>query len=317
LIGGAGYIGQVAADLLLTDGYDVTVADSLIHGHLDLTRLLERKGFMFLEADINDRMIMNGLAKRYENVVLLAGLVGEAACDRVPDATVHSNFHSPLSFLDSCLYHGTTRRLVFVSTDSCYGERPGETLDEGSPLKPLTLYARLKASLESLILERTEKTPIEAVVIRFATVYGLAPRTRFDLAVNVLTREAVLRKRCQIFSGEQWRPLIHVKDAAKALLFALKLPREKAKGQIYNAGSNSQNIQFSELGRIIHECVPDAVVETVPGAPDLRDYHVSFDKIAKEGFIADRGIRDGVLELKDALLSGLIPDPYSPSLRND
>ena len=201
-------------------------------------------------------------------------------------------------------------------------------MTEDSALRPLSLYASLKANMELNILksysEHRERFagvnggshPVP-LILRLATVYGLAPRIRFDLAVNLITREAVLRKKASIFSGEQWRPLVHVRDVAKAFHLALKAPADKISGQIFNVGSNGQNIQFKDLGKIITEVCHGSEMEIIPGDPDLRDYYVNFDKIEKElGFSADVGLREGIAEIRDALLSGLIPDPYARIYRN-
>jgi nucleoside-diphosphate-sugar epimerase len=277
---------------------------------------LSNPDFSFTEGNLNDPKLMEELASRYENIVLLAALVGEAACDKDPKLTLLTNYLSPLLLLDACLYYGKTLRFIFISTDSCYGNRPGETLTEDSELKPLTLYAVLKAKLEQMILERTSGTGLSATILRLATVYGLSPRMRFDLAVNLLTREATLKKRAAIYSGEQWRPLVHVSDVASAISLALALEPEKARGEVFNVGSNEQNVKFSDLGRLIRDCVPGSEIEIVPGAPDLRDYYVSFDKISGLGYKPAFSLRDGILEIKSALTSATIPDPYSPIYRN-
>ncbi|MDR2338848.1 MAG: NAD(P)-dependent oxidoreductase [Deltaproteobacteria bacterium] len=316
LLGGAGYIGQVAAGKLLEEGFEVHTVDSLIHGPQAQEALFRHKGFSFDTGDLNDPELMGSLAAGHDAVVLLAGLVGEAACDRDPRLTLASNYLSPLLLLEACLFHGKVGRFVFISTDSCYGNRPGEILDEEAELRPISLYAALKARLEGEILGRAKGSNLTATVLRFATVYGLAPRTRFDLAVNILTREATLRKVATIYSGEQWRPLVHVSDAAGAIAMALKEPTGRVGGQILNVGSNDQNVRFDTLGRLIAELVPGSEIVTVPGAPDLRDYHVSFGKIAALGFKAKVSLRDGIRGLRDALIKGEIADPYDPSLRN-
>jgi nucleoside-diphosphate-sugar epimerase len=315
VLGGAGYIGQIVVKRLLERGFRVHVVDNLIHGPQDLSYLESFPNFTFEKGDINDSRVREGVSS-FENIVLLAALVGEAACDRDPELTLQSNYLSPLSLLDSSLYHGNTKRFIFISTDSCYGNRPNEVLTEESELRPLSLYAELKAKLEEMLLKRAKASTISATILRLATVYGLAPRMRFDLAVNVLTREAVMKQKATIYSGEQWRPLVHVTDVAQAVELSLTSPLSKVEGEVFNVGTNEQNIKFIELGKLIHECVPDSKVEIVPGAPDLRDYYVSFDKIKALGFHSGISLRDGILEIKEALLNKTIPDPYLAIYRN-
>jgi nucleoside-diphosphate-sugar epimerase len=317
VLGGCGYIGQIVCERLLEAGFAVAALDSFIHGSVPYPQLTGNDLFLLMRADMNSPPLM-GLASvmGFDHVVVLGGLVGEAACDADPPLALLTNHLSPLLLLDACLYHEKVKRFVFVSTDSCYGQRPGELLTEESELRPLTLYASLKALTEEKVLARTQGEQMAGTIVRFATAYGLSPRMRFDLALNVLTRGAVLKKKAKIHSGEQWRPFIHVRDAAEAIHLVLTLPIEKVRGQIINAGSNEQNIQFSELGKIIGECVPDAKIKTVPGDPDLRDYHVSFDKIKALGFTPKHTIKDGVAEIRDALRAGKIREPFSQMWRN-
>ncbi|MDR2199507.1 MAG: NAD(P)-dependent oxidoreductase [Deltaproteobacteria bacterium] len=317
LLGGAGYIGQETAKRLLQDAYSVRVLDSFIHSQSLDPALSASSDFACENYDINDPSRSRELISGFDSYVILAGLVGDPACASNPELARKTNFESPLRILDELLDQGEAGRFVFISTDSCYGKRPGEILTEESPLKPVSYYAELKASFEETLFQKTKGSLLTPIVLRLATVYGLAPRTRFDLAVNLLVREAVVKGAAGIYSGEQWRPLVHVRDVAKAVSLALSSPRELVEGQIFNVGSNNQNIRFSELGKLIAECVPDAEVKIIPGAPDLRDYYVSFDKIRKRlGFVPDVSLKDGVMEIRDALKGGLIADPYHPVYRN-
>ena len=153
--------------------------------------------------------------------------------------------------------------------------------------------------------------------MRLATVYGLSPRIRFDLAANLLVREAALGGRAVIYSGEQWRPMVHVADVAKAFAMTLAAPLSAVSGQILNVGSDDQNIQFKELGRLMAELMPEAAIETVPADPDLRDYFVRFGKIEKVlGYRVDWTLKEGLRELRDAVRGGFPPDPYGRAWRN-
>jgi nucleoside-diphosphate-sugar epimerase len=315
VLGGAGYIGQVAVKRLLTKGFCVHVVDSFIHGEQDLSYLKKYPNFTFEKGDLNDPLLRERISG-YENIVLLAALVGEPACDKNPELTFQSNYLSPLSLLDSCLYRGKTERFVFISTDSCYGNRPNEILTEESGLKPLSLYAELKAKLEEKLLVRVQGSSLSTIILRLATVYGLSPRMRFDLVVNLLTREAVIKNKATIYSGEQWRPLVHVRDVAQAIELALVSPLSIVQGEVFNVGQDSLNIKFVELGKLISECVPDCAIEIVPGAPDLRDYYVSFKKIKQLNFSPEISLKEGILEIKEALSTKVIKDPYLPIYRN-
>jgi nucleoside-diphosphate-sugar epimerase len=289
--------------------------DSFIHGPQDLSQFHNSRNFKDLKGDIRDISLVSNLIRTHDSSVLLAALVGEAACDRDPTETVDINYLGSLNFLAAARYY--QKRFIFTSTDSCYGTREGELLDESSALRPISLYAELKARTEEEVLAPKPQNNFCPVVLRLATVYGQAPRMRFDLAVNLLTREATLKGRAKIFSGEQWRPLVHVSDVARAFRLVLEAPPEKISGQVFNVGSNHQNLQFKDLGHIIEREIPGTIIETVPQPPDLRDYHVNFEKIQKIlGFQAEVEVASGIKEIRDSLLRGIPADPYSPTYRN-
>jgi nucleoside-diphosphate-sugar epimerase len=318
IVGGAGYIGQIVSEKLLKEGFSVTIFDLFIHGHQEFKQLLPHPNFRSIKGDMNHTSSLFSLMDNFDAVILLAAIVGEAACDKDPELTTKTNLISPGAIWEYTSKKENLKRVIFTSTDSCYGQRPQEKLYESSILKPLSTYAKYKADIEKVFLapkDKEHKGPIP-IVLRLATVYGLAPRMRFDLAVNLLSREATLKRKFKIFSGEQWRPLVHVRDVAEAFHLALTAPHKKVKGEVFNVGSNAQNIKFVDLGNIIASTL-NAQMEIVPGSPDLRDYYVNFDKIAKElGFKAKVSIKEGIEEIREALLKGVFPDPYDVIYRN-
>ncbi|MDR3154250.1 MAG: NAD-dependent epimerase/dehydratase family protein [Deltaproteobacteria bacterium] len=316
--GGLGYIGQAVCESLLAGGFRVTCLDSLLHGQSPSDRLAGSPGFRLVRGDIRDCSLVADLAREPDVIIHLAALVGEAACDRDPGETLQVNLLAPVMLREAALHFGRAERLILASTDSCYGKRPGEPLREGSTLKPLSLYAELKARLESRLLQPPAEGGAPATtVLRLATVYGLAPRMRFDLAVNALTREAALKGSFTVFSGEQWRPLVHVRDAAAAFLLAAAAPLSKVAGEVFNVGANDLNIQFKDLGSLIASLCPGSSMTVSPGEPDLRDYRVDFSKIRDVlGYKPQVSLEGGISEIRDALQAGQILDPYSPGWRN-
>jgi nucleoside-diphosphate-sugar epimerase len=308
IAGGAGYIGQQLVKTLLDSGRQVIVLDNLLHNQDILVE--EGPNCSFLNGDIRDIGVVHQNLSGCDEAILLASLVGEPACDHNPDEALEVNYLAALNFALTARISGL-KRLVFASTDSCYGQREGEKLTEDSPLRPLSFYAKLKSWAEVGILG-VKGDDFSPTIVRLATVYGLAPRMRFDLAVNLLTREATLNGKIKIFSGEQYRPLVHVSDVARAIQTVLDAPYSLTAGQVYNVGSNEQNIQFKELGRLLAAIIPETIIETVPQSPDLRDYYVCFDKITKElGFEAQISLADGIKEIHNALKSGHFADPYA------
>jgi len=295
--------------------------------------LAGRPGFRLIEADIRDLGALASAMPGHQAVILLAALVGEPACARDPAETVAVNYLAPLAVWRAAAWFGVGR-FIFASTDSCYGAQEKVLLTEESPLRPLGLYAELKARVETELLAslpdsgwtslkaaaelkaRVETEllasppPCRPTVLRLATLYGPAPRMRFDLILNLLAREAALGRGAKIFSGEQWRPFVHVLDAARAFALALAAEPRAVSGQVFNVGSNHQNIQFKDLAELLRRVLPRARVETVPQPPDLRDYHVSFDKISRVlGFKPEFEPEDGLREIAAGLAAGAWGDP--------
>jgi nucleoside-diphosphate-sugar epimerase len=316
IFGGAGYLGGILTPLLLAEGHEVTVFDNLSFTGAALAPLEKRAGFRLVAGDLADARQVAEAVEGQEAVLLLAALVGEAACDRRPAVTVAVNYLATLSAMRAAAYYGV-RRFIFTSTDSCYGAQENVFLTEEAPLQPISLYANLKARAEKEFLALPRPEGFHPTVLRLATLYGLAPRMRFDLIINLLTREAALGRKARIYSGEQWRPLVHVRDAARAFALTLAADPALVSGQVFNVGSNHQNVQFKDLAGLLREALPEAAIETVPQPPDLRDYHVSFDKISRLlGFKPEFEPADGIREIREALRQGLFSDPDDPKYRN-
>ncbi len=316
LFGGAGYLGGALASQLLAEGHQVTVFDNLFFGTAAITPLLTHDNFHLVTGDLRDIGAVADVLRGRQAALLLAALVGEPACDRDPAETVAVNYLGTLNAMRAAAYYGV-ERFIFTSTDSCYGAQENVFLTEDSPLRPISLYAELKARVEEEFLTLPRPANFHPTILRLATLYGLAPRMRFDLVINLLTREAVVGNGAKIFSGEQWRPLVHVRDAARAFALALTAPAEQVSGRIFNVGSNEQNVQFKDLGALLARTLPGAAIETVPQPPDLRDYRVCFDRIREElGFTPAFTPADGIAEIKAALLSGELGDPYASKYRN-
>jgi nucleoside-diphosphate-sugar epimerase len=314
VLGGAGYIGSVLTRKLLDWGYRTTVFDRMLFGSESLDDLQSADNFQLIRGDLRDITAVSEAVKGQDTVILLAALVGEPACDRNPQETVDVNFLGSRNAVEAARYWGV-QRFLFASTDSCYGIQEG-ILYEDSPLNPISLYAELKKKMERHILGMTTED-FAPTILRLATVYGLSPRMRFDLIINILTMHAVMNKKIKIFGGKQWRPLVHVADVADAFITALETPLEKVKAQVFNIGSNDQNFQICTLGDLVKQYIPDIGIETIDQPPDLRDYHVNFDKAEEVmGFRTAWTVGDGIKEIEHALKSGSIADPYDARYRN-
>jgi nucleoside-diphosphate-sugar epimerase len=199
------------------------------------------------------------------------------------------------------------RRYVFSSSCSVYGHGEGLGLTETSARHPVSLYARAKAEVEDFLLASKS---MEVCALRLATVFGLSPRMRFDLAINVMTKNAYVAHRITVDGGgRQWRPFVHVRDAARAFELGLTSDASKVAGQVFNVGSDANNVQILNLAFRVRDAVPGTEVVHAPTDPDLRDYNVSFDKIHRVlPFRAEKSIDDGIREVLGALREGAV-DP--------
>ena len=199
------------------------------------------------------------------------------------------------------------KRFVYASSCSVYGAST-EMSDERSSLNPVSLYARAKIGSEQILLG-LNGPDFHPVILRLATVYGLSPRPRFDLVVNLLTAKAACEGEITIFGGEQWRPFVHVADVARAIVLCLQAPMVNVKARVFNVGANEQNYTISQVGDLIQRIVPDAQVINHGEDKDKRDYHVSFSRIQRElNFCPSRSVEDGIREIEAALQNGEIRD---------
>jgi len=306
VIGGAGYIGSVLVRKLLERGYRVTVLDALVYGDASLRDLHGRDGFEFVHGDMRNIEDVVEALQYADAVVHLGALVGDPACALDEKLTLEINLAATRMIAEAARGFGV-QRFVFASTCSVYGASD-QVLDERSALKPVSLYARTKIASEKALLGLNEEH-FAPVILRFATVYGLSPRPRFDLVVNLLAAKAACEGSISIFGGDQWRPFVHVDDAAEAIIRCLEAPLHAVRGQVFNVGSDQQNYQIAQLGDLIGNLVPGVEVVRQDKDVDQRNYHVSFSKIRKQlGFTTHHTVAGGILEIKAALEEGRIRD---------
>ena len=307
--GGAGYIGSILVRQLLGAGERVRVLDRFLFGGDGLQGLEPDESLEVLHRDLRDPRAFNEALDGVETVVHLAAIVGDKACAADEERAVQTNWTATIAFARAALARGV-RRFVFASTCSVYGEGRDEILTEESPAKPLSLYAETRWHAEQGLLELVGQSAFEPILLRFGTVYGLSPRMRFDLVVNLLARDAALKRAVSIFGGTQWRPFVHVVDIARALVLATSEPLPEGL-PILNVGDNLENYQLRDLKEDIEHCVPEARVRIEPGTTDPRTYRVSFDRIERLwGFRATKRVRDGIEEIAAAVRNGRVADPY-------
>jgi nucleoside-diphosphate-sugar epimerase len=313
IIGGAGYIGSVLARTLLNRGYRVRVLDSLIYGDASLSTLVGQKNFELRRGDGRDLSNLVAAAHGADAIVHLAAIVGDPACELDHDLTLEINLLATRTTKEVATALGV-KRLVFASTCSVYGAAT-EQVDETSTAKPVSLYGRTKLLSERLLLA-PDPSGLATTVLRFATIYGLSPRPRFDLVVNLFTAQAIADGTITVNGGEQWRPLLHVRDAARAIVSALEAPVETVDHQIFNVGSESENFTIGQVGHTVAR-ITGAEVAVREDVTDPRSYKVSFEKIKRLlDFDATVTLEQGIQELSDALRSGTVKDYRRPEYSN-
>jgi nucleoside-diphosphate-sugar epimerase len=316
--GGAGYIGSVLVRLLLARGWRVRVLDRLLAGGESLLELFDHERFEFCRGDIRDpETVARAVAGCY-GVAHLAAIVGDPACRAQPELARSTNLDGSRLLLEAARRAGVPR-FVFASTCSNYGKMPDpeQYVDETSPLAPVSLYAETKVAFERELIECSRADGLVGTALRFATVYGVSPRLRFDLTVNEFTRELALGRELVIFGEHFWRPYCHVRDLAAAVLAVLEADPARVAGEVFNVGDTAENYTKKMIAEALLRQIPEGRIRYVHRTEDPRDYRVSFDKIRRVlGFQISRRVPDGIAEILRLLRSGLLSNPDAPQYAN-
>jgi nucleoside-diphosphate-sugar epimerase len=303
---------------LLETGHEVRVLDSLLHGQEDIAAEQEAAGVSVVRGDIRDADARAEALAGADGVVHLAAIVGDPACALDPAVSHEVNVAATESLVADAKQAGV-ERLVFASTCSNYGRMadPAIPITEDGELRPVSLYAEQKVGMEKLILGGASDGGLKPTCLRFATVYGVGRRMRFDLTVNEFTRELWADRDLEVFGEQFWRPYIHVRDAGRAVQTVLEAPAEKVAGQVFNAGRSGENYRKLDLVEEIGKQIDRGKVSYVRRDEDPRDYKVSFDKIRAElGFETLMTVPDGIGEIIAALDEGAFGDPFDPRYKN-
>ena len=315
--GGAGYVGATVVAELLAGGHRVKVLDSLLHGQEDIASELEGKGVEVVRGDIRDGDARARALEGAEAVVHLAAIVGDPACGKDPALSNEVNVDGSRALVADARAAGV-ERMVFASTCSNYGRMADPTvpIDENGELAPVSLYAEQKVGIERALLDG-DHDGLKPTCLRFATVYGVGRRMRFDLTVNEFTRDLWADRHLEVFGELFWRPYVHVRDAALAIGTVLDAPDAQVVGEVFNVGHSDENYRKLDLVEIIHGQIDTGEVRYVARDEDPRDYKVSFEKIRSAlGFQPAMTVPTGIAEVIDALGEGRFADPWDRGYRN-
>ena len=341
MTGGAGYIGSLLTGVLLQRGYHVAVVDDLLFGGESLLAYFSHPNFSFLKGDVCDRAVLDQIREgaiehrpttarydaalatssgRYDAVVHLAAIVGFPACQAVGKQVAwRYNVESVQRMFELAEETGADR-FVFSSTYSNYGlSTDGAPVTEDSPLYPQSLYAETKIAAEQYLLDSARNSRCAPLLFRFATLFGVSPRTRFDLIVNQFVLEAMTHRELIIYQRGYSRSFVHVRDVVEGIARAIEAPTEKIRQQVFNLGSDKGNYTKDEIVALVQRHVDGLKIthKDLSFGGDMRDITVSFAKIKRElGFEPRISVEDGIREVRDALQLGLIKDAMVGRYRN-
>jgi nucleoside-diphosphate-sugar epimerase len=293
VFGAGGYIGIPLCEALERRGHFVQAADRFFFGKYP------KIGTAMLHADTRTYSCGDGL---FDTVIDLAGLSNDASADIDPSLTTDINTAGAIR-LATLAERSGIKFYIYASSCSVYGAGRHDNLRESDECRPLTLYAECKVRVEDYLRSLANES-FRPIILRNATVYGVAPRMRFDLAVNVMTMRAWREGLIYIMGGgSQMRPFVHVLDVVEAFVLAVESICEAG---TYNVGSNVQNATIDQIAAMVAREFPGVDIHRIPDDPDRRSYNVNFDKIKSAGFGTRRDLAGGIREVRGALTSGIV-----------
>jgi nucleoside-diphosphate-sugar epimerase len=314
--GSAGYLGSLLCQFLLQAGHQVRGLDRLMYGGRPLLHLFAQDGFEFVLGDVRDEAVLRAALDGVDAVVHLAAIVGDPACAQDAAAARGVNQAASVALVDAAVKKGVGR-FIFASTCSNYGRMAdvSRLATEDQDLLPVSLYAETKVAVENHLAAM--EGPMAWTVLRFATLYGLSPRMRFDLTVNQFVMEAITSGKLVVFGEQFWRPYVHVRDAARAVACVLESPAATVSHAVFNVGDTAENYRKIDLVKILEDKLGSIEVQYVHRDEDPRDYRVSFDRVRSAlGYHVTRRVPDGVVEVAHAVRSGLFGDLTDPVYNN-
>ena len=284
--GGAGYIGSTLIPMLLERNYEVVLFDKFMWGVKPILHFATDPKLTIITGDIRNKEEVKDAMKGCDMVIHLAAIVGYPACASDRDSAISTNVEGTRNIVDQL----DGRDIIFASTGSTYGKVEG-ICTEDTPIDPLTLYGSTKWEAENMV------TDYGGVAMRFATVFGVAPRLRLDLMVNDFVYQALHNRQIILYEGHFRRTFLHCWDAANVYPFAID-NMEQMRGKAYNVGNEAMNFTKRGVAKKINEYIDYYLHEADIGEDkDKRDYEVSYEKIRKLGYETTIGMDDGIQEL--------------------
>lgn len=306
--GASGYIGSILVPILLENGYRVRAIDRFFFGDT----LPDHPSLKKMRWDV--RRLEKHHLEGADALIDLVAISNDPSGEAFREETLAINWKARARAAALAKSAGV-KRYVLPSSCSVYGFLdPDQIADESFPTNPLTTYAEANLAAERDVLQLADEG-FCVVVLRQATVFGASPRMRFDLAINGMTYGAFTTGKLPLMrDGKQWRPMVHVRDTARAILFMLSAPEERVKGEIFNVGSAENVYQIGPLAEIVAASIPRPVEIEWYGDPDHRSYRVAFGKIEALGWRAEKTAADGVREICELIEAGVKKDQHTITL---
>ena len=291
ITGAAGYIGSVLVPILLQKGHEVIAVDNFMYKQTSLLECCHIDKLTLINEDVRNTSLIEKQVKKVDAILPLACLTGAPLCNKDPITARAVNFEAVKTILTK---RSPDQMVIFPTTNSGYGVgEEGIHCTEETPLRPVSLYGQLKVEIEKIILDSGN-----SITFRFATVFGISPRMRLDLLVNDFTYRAYHDRFIVLFEAHFKRNYLHVRDAARAFIYALE-NFEQMKGEAYNVGLSNANISKAELCEVIKKQLPNFYFTEAEIGEDVdkRDYIVSNKKIEAAGFQTEYDLSYGIKEL--------------------
>src|SRR3989344_7059305 len=302
--GGAGYIGSILTKQLLDAGYNVRVLDCLFFGDSGIKQFYNNENFELINGRIENPEIAKRAVNGCSAVLHLAGLANDASCDINEEKTRLINYEGTKLLLKYAKSAGV-QRFIYGSSASIYGAGKNTALTESSPLAPVSLYAKYRIKCEEALFDSASKD-FTVCALRKSTVFGYSPRQRLDLVINAMSAHAFNRHEITQMGGSQWRPNLHVSDAANAYIACLKANPDAVQKQAFNVGANSENYTVAQIAQMIVNEFPNTKI-VHKEVSNSASYNLNFDKIESAlNYKAKVSVKQGIAELKEALNSNLI-----------
>ena len=315
LVGGTGYIGTVLYSSLKKRGYEVRSIDNQIYGknifNKDFkTSYNKKKSFLNLNSIESD-------LKNTDYIVFLAGLVGDPITAKYPKESNLTNSKGTINFL-KFIKRFKIKKLLYVSTCSNYGlSSSKKKLNEKSPLKPLSLYAKSKVDIEKYLLNNKKKLGFSFNILRFSTAFGDSPRMRYDLTINQFVKDIFFNKQVLIYDPDTWRPYCHVLDFSRAIDKILSHKNSNIDFEIFNIGNDKNNYSKLAMLKLIIKVMKKGSYKILKDSKDKRNYKVDFSKIKKTvNFLTKYDLKYGISEMVNSLKKNKVTIKKTDSMGN-